>query len=235
MIDRDFRLGIGANQLLGVQSSIFDNWLCCEAWSSCPIVGKSETHILISATVGANRHITAGAPIHNSTRDAVLSHCRNPIGEPESCIALEEVLNFETSSETLVLSGRIQHCQVSLVPEPKPRRSWKDPSAEDDDYRFWLRCLDDSENGINNAFDNICRFDRERGAQAEFLLWLSARKVTEYGIVEVCSSIAKAVMIRTRLHTRVSVSGGLLTMIGMTDLPPPSLGEEVAREPQHLF
>lgn len=51
--------------------------------------------------------------------------------------------------------------------------------------------------------------------------WLSARKVTEYGIVEVCSSIAKAVMIRTRLHTRVSVSGGHLAMIGMTDLLPP--------------
>jgi hypothetical protein len=46
--------------------------------------------------------------------DAVLSRALNPMGEPESCIIPEEVLDFEISSETLVLSGRIQHSQVSL-------------------------------------------------------------------------------------------------------------------------
>ena len=105
-----------------------------------------------------------------STRDAVLSHGGDLIGESESCIVLEKVLDFETPSETLVLLGRIQRCGVSLVPEPKPAsRRWKDPPAEDDDYRFWPQCLDDSENEIDNADGNICRFDGERGVQAEFL------------------------------------------------------------------
>ena len=103
-----------------------------------------------------------------STRDAVVSYDGDPIEEPESCIVLEKVFNFETATETLVLSGHIKRCEVSLVPEPGSARYWKDPPTEDDDYRFWVRCLDESENEIDNAGANICRFDGERGAQAEF-------------------------------------------------------------------
>jgi hypothetical protein len=105
-----------------------------------------------------------------STKDAILSNGGDVLRESESCIVLEEVLNFETPCETLVLSGQIHRCKVSLIPEPKPqRRRPKDPPAEDDDYRFWPPCAGDSKNEINDAGENICRFDGERGAYAEFL------------------------------------------------------------------
>jgi hypothetical protein len=144
--------------------------------------------------------------------------------EPESCIVLEKVLNFETPSDTLVLLGQIHRCGVSLVPEPKPaRQRWKDPPVEDDNYAFWPKCVDDSENEINNADDNICRFHVEKGIQGPNSCFsrLSVQRGPERGVVKVCSSIAKIAMIRTRFHTHALVLGGLLTMFGMTDLPLP--------------
>ncbi|KAK5078782.1 hypothetical protein LTS08_006616 [Lithohypha guttulata] len=105
-----------------------------------------------------------------NNRDAILSRGGDILGESESCIVLDKVLNFETPSETLVLSGQIQCCEVSLTPEAKPTaRCWKDPPAEDDDYMFWPQGFDKLKNEIDNDGGNICHFDVERGAQTEFL------------------------------------------------------------------
>jgi hypothetical protein len=67
----------------------------------------------------------------------------------------------------------------------------------------------------------VALMGREESRPNSCFSWLSVQKGSESLIVEVCSSIAKMAMIRTRFHTHASVLGGLLTMFGMTDLPPP--------------